>query len=31
MLIVSQYKIYSNVKMDFDPLLITQLITQLLR
>ena len=31
MLIVSQYKIYSNVKMDFDPFLITPLITQLLR
>ena len=31
MLIVSQYKTYINVKLDFDPSLITQLITQLLR
>ena len=31
MLIVSQYKTYINVKLDFDPFLITQSITQLLR
>ena len=31
MWIVSLYKIYINVKMDFDPFLITHLITQLLR
>ena len=31
MWIVSLYKIYINVKMDFDPFLITQLKTQLLR
>ena len=31
MLIVSLYKIYINVKMDFDPFLMTQKITQLLR